>query len=173
MRHLFVILLLAAVVTAFGREYRNTENQHGSIRYSFRLKRKLNDCAGVFIPLYDRTDHVPRGSDPLAKRGGGGKAVMKAVRKQGKEAANIIIVGIDLKEKADGDTIPLRNDRTLYRIGEYRLPRWQTLAVFAFDGNDTVEHYLPPPAKSKPATPKSIVCPHCGRKIELPREKEK
>ena len=172
MRHLFVILLLAAVVTAFGREYRNTENRQGSIRYSFRLKRKLNDRAGVFIPLYDRTEYVPRGDDFLAKRGGGGKVATKAVRKQGKEAANIIIVGIDLKNQADGDTIPLRNDRTLYRIGEYRLPRWQTLSVFSFDGNDAVEHYLPP-SKSKPAPPRSIVCPHCGRKIELPREKEK
>ena len=144
MKNLFVILLLTAAVAAFGREYRNTETRQGSIRYSFRLKRKLNDRAGVFIPLYDRTDLVPRGGDHLAKRGGGGKVVMKAVRKQGKEAANIIIVGIDLKNKADGDTIPLRNDRTLYRIGEYRLPRWQTLAVFSFNGNDTVEHYLSP-----------------------------
>ena len=172
MRHLFVIILLAAAVTAFGREYRNTGDKQGFVSYSFRLKRKLNDRAGIFVPFYDRTDYVSRtvGNALSAQGGGGGKVVRNAVRKQGKEDADIIIVGIDLKKLADGDTIPLKNDRTLYQIGVHRLPRWRTLAVFSFNEVDTVEHYLPP-TKSKPNAPTSVVCPNCGHKFKLIREK--
>ena len=172
MKNLFVIILLAASVAAFGRVYRNTGDKQGFVSYSFRLKRKLNDRAGVFIPFYDRTDYVSRtvGNALSAQGGGGGKVVRDAVRKQGKEDADIIIVGIDLKKLADGDTIPLKNDRALYQIGVHGVPRWRTLAVFAFDGNDRVERYLPPP-KSKTNAPKSVTCPHCGHKFKLIREK--
>ena len=172
MKNLFIIILLAASVAAFGRVYRNTGDKQGFVCYSFRLKRKLNDRAGVFIPFYDRTDYVSRtvGNALSAQGGGGGKVVRDAVRKQGKEDADIIIVGIDLKMMADGDTIPLKNDRTLYQIGVHRLPRWRTLAVFSGDKNDNIENYLPPP-KSKNNAPKSVTCPHCGRKFKLTPEK--
>ena len=172
MRHLFVILLLAAAVTAFGREYRNTGDKQGFVSYSFRLKRKLNDRAGIFVPVCDRTEYVPRvvGNYRTARGRDTGKVVTETVRTRNDEDVNIIIVGLDLKMMADGDTIPLKNDRTLYQIGVHRLPRWRTLAVFSFNEVDTVEHYLPP-TKSKPNAPTSVVCPNCGHKFKLIREK--
>ena len=172
MRHLFVILLLAASVAAFGREYRNTGDKQGFVSYSFRLKRKLNDRAGIFVPVCDRTEYVPRvvGNYRTARGRDTGKVVAETVRTRNDEDVNIIIVGLDLKTMADGDVFPLGKDRALYQIGVHGVPRWRTLAVFSFDGNDRVERYLPPP-KSKTNAPKSVVCPHCGHKFKLAPEK--
>ena len=167
MKNLFALLLLAASVTAFGRTYTNTYSPNLRVSYSFRLVKKLNDRAGIFKPVADRTSYVPSavGND-LSARGGGGKVAAEAVRKRSEEKLNIVIVGVDLKTMADGYSLPLGNNRTLHQIGTYAAPRGKTLAVFSYDQGDDMNDYLP--VKSGSArTPSTIHCPHCGQKIKI------
>ena len=167
MKNLFAILLLAASAAAFGRTYKNTDSPDLRVSYSFRLVKKLNDRAGIFKPVCDRTSYVPSAvGKELMARGGGGKVVKEAIRKHSEEKINIVIVGVDLKQLADGNTIPLGNDRTLHQIGTCAVPRGKTLAVFSYNQDDKVSDHLP--VKSKSArTPSSIYCPHCGQNIKI------
>ncbi len=168
MKNLFALLLLAVSAAAFGRTYQNIDAPNVKVSYLFRLVKKLNDRAGIFKPVCDRTSYVPSavGNDLLA-RGGGGKVVNETIRKRGDEKINIVIVGLDLREMADGDHLPLANDRPLHQIGVYAAPRGKTLAVFSHDQTDKVEDYYLPVKSRSVRAPASIYCPHCGQKIKI------
>ena len=169
MKNLFaILLLLTASAAAFGRTYRNVDAPDVRVSYSFRLVKKLNDRAGIFKPVADRTSLVQRtvGNDLSARGGGGGRVVTETIRRHSEEKINIVIVGVDLKAMADGDHLPLDSDRTLYQIGTCSVPRGKTLAVFSYKEDDKVNDHLPVKSRSV-RSPAAIYCPHCGQKIKI------
>lgn len=139
--------------------------------YSFELLKKISSKSGYFKPRWDSVNTINQSyGSSLSRRGGGGSTVRKTQqRSSGQLDKTIIIVGYDLKNMADGNSIQLKKGQKLYQIGIHTNNKGFSFEVYSFTKTDKPEMFLNTSSISTRtrSTSASVYCPHCGKKLLL------
>ena len=173
MKRMLLVVLVSISFISFGdmTEFKNFNGKFSTTVYSFELLKKITSKAGYFHICWFQLDTEIKsyGSSLTSRGGGGGRVGRVQHRSTGRLDKTVIIVGYDLSNMADHNTIQLKDGQILYKIGIHTNAKGFTFEVYSLNQKEKPDLYLNsnrPSSRTKKLS-RNVCCPYCGKKLML------